>query len=115
MIRVVQNIASTDDAAIQAVNTANQAVYREYLVLSHLPAASNAPITVKVNGVEIATGFPGSGAEYELKRISESQTVIRKRTPGSVELTIDGLEVINVGTIPLPIGRAVIGKTFRIR
>lgn len=113
MFKVTQSFVTAKDDGIAVLSTVDPTFDKSYLILIHEPYAINEAIYVYVDGVVVDMGFPGSNAEFEMKRVSTTQTIIKKTTTGSVSITVDGPVIIGLNGQE-PIGRASIGTTFII-
>jgi hypothetical protein len=94
----------------------------EFLCITHDPIGLTQIPTVTADSVEITNGVVGSGSDYETKRVTDTQTIIRRKdfaTAVTFQVTsavfdtvpfIDGLPQ----GLP-PIGQAIIGQNFIIQ
>ncbi len=69
------------------------------MVITHTPIALDTQPVLTIDGSIVTYGIPGSGAHYELTRISSTQSIVK----------------INAPTTTGVIGEAVIGSTFVIQ
>lgn len=99
----------TDSDICQAVVGSPVTSDVNYLVLTHEAISLTAIPTILVDGLPVATDVIGSGADYELKRVSSTQTVIKIKTPVSATYAIESL-----GADPA-IGAFTIGVDFVVQ
>jgi hypothetical protein len=98
---VIQTLMSSNDSTIEVVSAVVASVAKTHLVYTHADLDLSLKPSFNVNGVDITFGELGSNAEYEIKRISRTQSII--------------LCTNNVTPAALPIGDAVIGESFIIQ
>jgi hypothetical protein len=116
--KVKQIVAKTSDVDIDCVNDNNvQSVTKSMIVFTHTALALNETPVVTAGGSNIVFGARDSDADYELVRVSSTQSVARKNVSGSVsiQMTTLALELDVDGNLALGIGDAVIGESLIIQ
>lgn len=83
-INIRQKILGATDPIITQMVVATGKVEEqsdaEFIVITHEPITLQEVPTLSADNVEIQIGVIGSGADYEYKRISTTQTILVKRT-----------------------------------
>lgn len=74
---VTQTIATPLDQNIQVTTPVNAVATKEYLVFTHANTPMNQNPTITIDDAVVEFGLPDSGAPYEIKRISATQTIVR--------------------------------------
>lgn len=102
----MDTFANLTDSDISHIGTDESAIaVTPYLVISHFSMTLAELPILSIDGLVVTPGVKGSGNNYEVVRVSDTQTVVFVKTPSSQ--VIKALE-------PMKIGMGVIGSTFVI-
>jgi hypothetical protein len=91
----------------QVSNSVGESSTKQYIVVTHPPLDLLTLPLVSVDGSLATFNTVGSGADYELRRVSSTQSVIKVKTFGAAK--------VYALVEDAPIGSAVIGSSFIIQ
>jgi hypothetical protein len=104
MIQTLARVSDPDITGVVQVGSVEATPVIPWIVIDHEPLALGDVAIVKVDGVLVTLGEAGSSADYEYRRVSATQTVIKKSTAGT--------NLVEV--VPGAIGTFTIGKNFKV-
>jgi hypothetical protein len=108
-----QMVRAVDPDLVAIMSSAPTAAPLELILLSHEALALNVNPVITADGASVTFGALNSASDYEIVRISSTQSIVVKTVVGSpvIHMVTPGPGVVNGAE---PIGQASIGSTFII-
>lgn len=104
--RTQQSFAKLKDLDLTIATSPTTDLETEWMIIYHSDLALDAKPVLTVDTTPVVLGDVGSNEDYEIKRMSGGQTIIRKTIPGVVTVHVSNCDIV----LPPEVHRQVIGQ-----